>query len=110
MLPLYWLISKRILYNTQAQENHQPTFGPHPDMTLNYNFEDEVQQLPLKFNMGNAPLNKEQQDQLLNLIYKYKDVFSLHNEDSGFCDKPTHTITTATDKPVFHVTGLFLDS
>ena len=25
---------------SEVQENPQPTFGPHPNMSLNYNFED----------------------------------------------------------------------
>ena len=87
--------------NPEVQENPQPTFGPHPDMSLNYNFEDEVQQLPFKFNLGDVPFNKKQKDQLLNLIYDHKEVFSLHNKDPGFCDKLAHTIMTTTDKPVY---------
>ena len=57
--------------------------------------------LPFKFNLGDAPFDKEQQDRLLNLIYDYKEVFSLHDEDLGFCDKLAHTITTTSDKPVY---------
>ena len=72
---------------SEVQENPQSAFGPHPHMRSNYNFKDEVQHLPFKFNLGDAPFNKEQQDQLLNLIYDHKEVFSLHNEDLGFCDK-----------------------
>ena len=86
---------------SEVQENPQPTFGPHPDVRSNYNFRDEVQHLPFKFNLGDAPFNKEQQDRLLNLIYDYKEVFSLHDEDLGFCDKLAHTITTTSDKPVY---------
>ena len=86
---------------SEVQENPQPAFLPHPDIRSNYNFKDEVQWLPFKFNLGDAPFNKEQQDQLLNLIYDHKEVFSLHNEDLGFCDKLAHTITTTTDKPVY---------
>ena len=85
---------------SEVEENPQPTFGLHPDVRSNYSFEDEVQCLPFKFNLGDAPFNKEQQDQLLNLIYDYKEVVSLHNEDLGFCDKLVHTITTTSDKPV----------
>ena len=86
---------------SEVQENPQPTFGPLPDVRSNYNFRDEVQCLPFKFNLGDAPFNKEQQDQLLNLIYGYKEVFSLHDEDLGFSDKLAHTIMTTSDKPVY---------
>ena len=47
---------------SEVQENPQPTFAPHPDTSSNYNFEDEVQPLSFKFNLGDAPLNKEQQN------------------------------------------------
>ena len=45
--------------------------------------------------------NKEQNDHLLNLIYDHEKVFSLHNEDLGFCNKLAHSMPTATDKPVY---------
>ena len=78
-----------------------PSFGPCPDTTQDYNFEDEVAKLPCKFNVEDAPFSKEQTDHLLNLIYDHKKVFSLHNEDLGFCNKLTHSIPTTTDKPVY---------
>ena len=78
-----------------------PSFGPHPDTTQDYNFKDKVKKLPLKFNVGDAPFNKEQKDLLLNLIYNHKKVFLLHNEDLGFCDKLAHSIPTTTEKPVY---------
>ena len=31
-----------------------PSFGPHPDTTQDYNFEDEVEKLSCKFNLGDA--------------------------------------------------------
>ena len=46
---------------SEVKENPQQTFGPHPDVRSNYNFKDEVQHLPFKFNLGDAPFNKEQQ-------------------------------------------------
>ena len=58
-------------------------------------------QLPFKFNLGGAPFTREQQDQILNLVYDNQQVFSLHDDDLGFCDKITRTIPTITDKPVY---------
>ena len=78
-----------------------PSFGPCPDTTQDYNFEDELAKLPFKFNLGDAPLSKEQKDHLLYLIYDHKKVFLLHNEDLGFCDKLAHAIPMMTDKPVY---------
>ena len=77
------------------------SFGPHPDTTKDYNFEDKVVRLPFKFNLGDAPFSKEQQDWLLNLIYDHQKVFLLHNEDLCFFNKLAHSILTMTDKLVF---------
>ena len=59
-----------------------------------------MKKLPFKFNLGDAPFSKEQKDCILNLIYDHKKVFSLHDEDLGFCNKLAHSIPT-TDKPVY---------
>ena len=67
-----------------------PSFGPCPDTTKDYNSDDKVVKLPFKFDVGDAPFIKEQQDWLLNLIYDHQKVFALHDEDLGFCDKLTH--------------------
>ena len=78
-----------------------PSFGPCPDTTQDYDFDDEVAKLLFKFNLGDTPFNKEQKDYLLNLIYDHKKVFLLHDEDLGFCNKLAHSIPTTTDKPVY---------
>ena len=44
-----------------------PSFGPHPDTNQDYDFKDEVAKLPFKFNLGDAPFSKEQNNHLLNL-------------------------------------------
>ena len=31
-----------------------PSFGPHPDTTLDYDFKDKVTKLPFKLNLGDA--------------------------------------------------------
>ena len=74
-----------------------PSFGPRPDTTQEYNFGDEVKKLPFKFNLGDAPFSKEQQDHLLNLIYNHEKVLLLHNEDLGFCNKFAPSIPTTTE-------------
>ena len=78
-----------------------PSFGPPSDTSKDYTFEDEVEKLLLKFNLGDAPISKEQKDHLLNLVYNHQKVFSLYNEDLGFCNKLAHSIPTMTDKPVY---------
>ena len=48
-----------------------------------------------------VPLEKKHQVRFINLIYSNQEVFSLHDEDLGYCDKLTHTIPKSTDKPVY---------
>ena len=79
-----------------------PTFGPHPNTSAaDFNFKQEVEHLPFKLNLGDVHLEKEHQARFINLIYSNQEVFSLHDEDLGYCNKLTHTILTSTDKPVY---------
>ena len=79
-----------------------PTFGPHPNTSVaDFDFQQEVECLPFKLNLEDVPLEKEHQARLINLIYSNQEVFSLHDEDLGYCDKLTHTIPTSTHKPVY---------
>ena len=93
--------------NGENEETPLPAFGPHADNNKHYKFEDEVAQLPLKVNLCDAPFMKQQQDWLLDIIYDHQKVFSVHNEDLGFCNRLTHRIPTMTDKPVYTVTGQY---
>ena len=43
----------------------------------------------------------EQQSQFINIIYNHPEVFSLHDEDLGFCNKTKHTIPMTLDRPVY---------
>ena len=79
-----------------------PTFGPHPNTQVaNFDFKKEVEHLPFKLNLGDIPLEKEQQAQFIDLIYSNQEVFSLHDEDLGYCDQLTYTILTSTAWPVY---------
>ena len=51
--------------------------------------------------MGDIPLGKEHQAKFIDLIYSNQEVFSLHDEDLGYCDQLTHTTPTSTNKPVY---------
>ena len=53
-----------------------PKFEERSDTGQAYDFKKEIEQLPFKFNLGDAPFTKERQDQLLNLIYDSQQVFS----------------------------------
>ena len=79
-----------------------PTFGPHTNTSAaDFNFQQEVEHLPFKLNLGDVHLEKEHQARFIDLIYSNQEVFSLHDEDLGYCNKLTHTIPTSTDKPVY---------
>ena len=43
----------------------------------------------------------EKQSQFINIIYDHPEVFSLHDEDLGFCNKIKHTISMTLDRPVY---------
>ena len=79
-----------------------PTFGPHPNTNAaDFNFQQEVECLPFKLNLEHVPLEEEHQARFINLIYSNQEVFSLHDEDLGYCDRLTHTIPTSTNKPLY---------
>ena len=71
----------------EASQEPGPTFGPHPNAQAAYlNLKKEVKGLPFKLNLGDVPLEKEHEAKFINLIYSNQEVFSLHNEDLGYCD------------------------
>ena len=55
----------------------------------------------LPFELREAPLTREQQTRLINIIYDHREVFSLFDGNLGFCDALKHSIPTTTDKPVY---------
>ena len=80
----------------------RPKFGPRLDTTsAEFNFKNELDWPPFQLNIGKeANFTHEQQSYFINLVYDNKDVFSLHDEDPGYCDLIKHTIPTKTDKPM----------
>ena len=83
--------------SNEANKEPCPTFGPCPNTdAANFDFQKEVEHLPFKFNLGDVQLDKEHQARFINLVYSNQEVFSLHDEDLGYCNKLTHTICTST--------------
>ena len=80
----------------------RPKFGPRLDTnSADFNFKDELDWLPFQLNIRKeANFTQEQQGHFINLVYDKKEVFSLHDEDLGYCDLIKHTIPTTTGKPV----------
>ena len=86
----------------EASQEPHPTFGPHPHTKVaDFNFEKEVEHLPFKLNLGDVPYDREHQAKFIYLIYTNQEVFSLSDEDLGYCDQLTHNILTSADKPVY---------
>ncbi|MEE8208622.1 MAG: reverse transcriptase family protein, partial [Nitrosomonadaceae bacterium] len=88
-----------------SSSEDKPCFGLRPDTSSpDFDFDAEVKRLPFKFNLsevGIHALSAEQKARLINIIYDFQPVFSLHDEDLGYCEKVKHTIPTTTDKPVY---------
>ena len=83
--------------------SEKPSFGPRPDVeSENFDFKEEINHLPFKLSMGTTvEMTHEQQSQFINIIYDHPEVFSLHDEDLGFCDKIKHTIPMTLDRPMY---------
>ena len=85
----------------EVNKEPHPKFGPHPHTNaVDFDFQKVAEHLPFKLNIGDVLLDKELQAKFINLIYSNQKVFSLCDEDLGYCGKLTHTIPTNTDKPV----------
>ena len=85
-----------------SADQEPPKFGPCPDTpSADFDFKTELDRVPFTINIGKAPLSREQQSRFIDLIYDYKEVFSLCDGDLGFCDALKHSIPTTTDKPVY---------
>ena len=88
---------------TPPTSNKKPSFGLRPDeKATDFDFQAEIKCLPFKLNMGTeVHMTREQQGQFINLIYDHPEVFSLHGEDLGFCDKIKHAIPMTSARPVY---------
>ena len=85
-----------------SADQQPPKFGPRPDTSsADFDFKMELNCLPFTINIGEAPLSREQQSRFIDLIFDYKEVFSLYDGDLEFCDALKHSIPTTTDKPIY---------
>ena len=85
-----------------SADQQPPKFGPRPDTSsADFDFKMELDRLPFTINIGEAPLSREQQSHFIDLIYDYKEIFSLYDGDLGFCDALKHSIPMTTDKPIY---------
>ena len=85
-----------------SADQEPPKFGLRLDTSsADFDFKRELEHLPFTINIGEAPLSREQQSCFIDLIYDYKELFSLYDGDLGFFDALIHSIPTITDKPVY---------
>ena len=85
-----------------VREKKNPSFGPTLDYdSPDFDFKGECERLPFPLNIGEVPLDLEQQKRFIRLIYENQEVFSLYDGDLGYCDKLKHSIPTTTNKPVY---------
>ena len=88
--------------NTSNEKDEKPSFGIRPNTKdPDFDFKKELERLPFELNIGDAPLTRDQQARLIDVIYNHTEVFSLFDGDLGFCDVLKHSIPTTTDKPVY---------
>ena len=86
--------------DTEAES--KPSFRTPPDFNSDqFDFKKEFERLPFLINIGEAPLNLEQQKCFIRLIYENQAVFSLYDGDLGYCDCLKHSIPTTTERPVY---------
>ena len=56
----------------QASGEPHPSFGPCPNTQVaDFNFQNEVERVSFKLNMGDIPLEKEHQDKFIDLLIDY---------------------------------------
>ena len=79
----------------------KPTFIPKPNtQDADFDFKAYVQCLPFKLNLGDETnMTDIQQSPFIDIIYHHPEVFSLHDEDLGFCYQIRHAILTTMDRP-----------
>ena len=84
------------------KKDEKPSFGARPNTKdPDFDFKKELERLPFELNIGDAPLTRDQQARLIDVIYNHTEVFSLFDGDLGFCNVLKHSIPTTTDKPVY---------
>ena len=88
--------------SASKEKDEKPSFGTRQNTKdPDFDFKKELERLPFELNIGDAPLTRNQQALLIDVIYSHTEVFSLFDGDLGFCDVLKHSIPTTTDKPVY---------
>ena len=87
---------------TVTEEEPLPEFQEEPGYGEDFCFDTEVARLPFKLNLDdNVELSREEQIRFMRMIYANQNVFSLHEEDLGFCNQLEHKIEVQDPKPIY---------
>ena len=66
------------------EKDEKPSFGIRPNTKdPDFDFKRELERLPFELNIGDAPLTRDQQARLIDVIYSHTEVFSLFDGDLG---------------------------
>ena len=66
------------------EKDEKPSFGARPNTkNPDFNFKKELERLPFELNIGDAPLTREQQACLIDMIYDHTEVFRYLTETWG---------------------------
>jgi len=57
-------------------------------------------QLPFSVDLTNTTFDAEQKEQVIALLYRYQDCFSIDDDDIVICNFVEHQIRTNSEKPV----------
>ena len=95
--------------NPSNGKDEKPSFGVRPNTKdPDFNFKKELERLPFELNIGDAPLTREQQARLIDIIYNHTEVFSLIDGDSGFCTSSIIVYQQPLTNQFIYLIGRFL--
>ena len=82
------------LHSDFNQEHQEVVIALQKDET------DTAAKLPFDVQLDDTELTQDQKDQVIQLLVRYQDVFSLNDDDIGHCDLLEHRIHLTDDIPI----------
>ena len=91
-----------ISHKEVASQQPCTTCGPHFNAQVaDFDFENKVENLSFKLNLGDVPLEKGHQAKLIDFIYNNQRVSFLHDEDLAYCNQLSYNTLASTDNHVY---------
>ena len=70
--------------NMSNEKDEKPSFGVRPNTKdPDFDFKKELERLPFEFNIGDAPLTRDQQARLIDVIYNHTEVYLMETWGSA---------------------------